>query len=265
MAENEKETCPNPASITANCKMWRVNSGEYTTDEDSAHWGAFWEPLDVYLPESARPSCCFGDSIVFYDRTGNRLLKDFVRHYNFIGAHPHLLFLEGKWREVISGRCEYRNNHWYMRWAVATNTAMAIEANAAARLAAAERENERLQAFIDALPEKIRKCGEPGPGGINITNGVPSAATDTTPNTKWRKRLLRPCERIPPTRFLDGWPPSRPQRRPGNEINPFHSRRSPPTARQQESIRTQGRRSTADGRCERQERAVDGCRRVGGI
>jgi hypothetical protein len=174
MAENEKETCPNPASITANCKMWRVNSGEYTTDEDSAHWGAFWEPLDVYLPESARPSCCFGDSIVFYDRTGNRLLKDFVRHYNFIGAHPHLLFLEGKWREVISGRCEYRNNHWYMRWAVATNTAMAIEANAAARLAAAERENERLQAFIDALPEKIRKCGEPGPGGINITNGVPS-------------------------------------------------------------------------------------------
>jgi hypothetical protein len=43
-----------------------------------------------------------------------------------------------------------------------------------ARLSAAERENERLQTFIDALPEKIRKCGEPGPGGINITNGVPS-------------------------------------------------------------------------------------------
>jgi hypothetical protein len=42
------------------------------------------------------------------------------------------------------------------------------------RLSAAERENERLQTFIDALPEKIRKCGEPGPGGINITNGVPS-------------------------------------------------------------------------------------------
>jgi hypothetical protein len=43
-----------------------------------------------------------------------------------------------------------------------------------ASLVAAEREVERLREFIDGLPEKIRKSGEPGSGGIDITGGIPS-------------------------------------------------------------------------------------------
>lgn len=115
---------PQAASISACCKLWYVNSGEYTQDEDSQYWGAFWEPLKIDLPdpESARPSCCYGNHIVFYDRSGNKLLKDYVTTYDFIGLHPHLLYLEGKWREVVNGRVENRDGQWYMRWGVATNT-----------------------------------------------------------------------------------------------------------------------------------------------
>lgn len=122
---------PVPASIGAACKLWYVHSGEYTQDPES-HWGVFWEPLQVDLPATARPSCCYGDHVVFYDRSGNKLLKDYVRHYDFIGAHPHVLHLAGAWREVVNGRVEYRNGHWYMRWGVATNTRFARLLNAAA-------------------------------------------------------------------------------------------------------------------------------------
>ena len=66
-----------PASINAAFKCWWVNSGEFEQDPDAAHWGVFWEPLDVDLPETAKPSCCYNDCIVFYDKTGNKLLKDF--------------------------------------------------------------------------------------------------------------------------------------------------------------------------------------------
>jgi len=114
---------PKPASVSAAFKCWYVNSGEYTPDERSQHWGVFWEPLHVDLPESARPSCCYSNSIVFYDRTGNnKLLKDFVKHSGFLAPHPHLLHLDGKWREVFNGRVEYRGGHWHMRWGVSTNT-----------------------------------------------------------------------------------------------------------------------------------------------
>lgn len=121
-----------PASINAAFKCWWVNSGEFEQDPDAEHWGVFWEPLDVNLPESAKPSCCYTDSIVFYDRTGNKLLKDFVSHYGFNGAHPHLLNLKGRWREVVSGRVEYRAGlGWYMRWSVVTNSRFAMMLNAA--------------------------------------------------------------------------------------------------------------------------------------
>jgi hypothetical protein len=42
------------------------------------------------------------------------------------------------------------------------------------RLAAAEARVKELEAFIAELPDKIRRSGEPGPGGINITDGIPS-------------------------------------------------------------------------------------------
>lgn len=114
---------PTPASINAMFKCWHVNSGEYEPDADpQSKWGAFWEPLKVDLPDTAKPSCCYSDCIAFYDRSGNRLLRDFVRHYQFMGVHPHLLWLDGMWREVVNGRVEYRDGHWYMRWGVATNT-----------------------------------------------------------------------------------------------------------------------------------------------
>lgn len=126
----EQPSEPIAASINAACKLWHVNSGEYEQDEGSEHWGVFWEPLQVDLPESAKPSCFHGGGIVFYDRTGNKLLCDYVRHYEFMGASPHLLQLAGKWREVVNGRCEYRNGHWFMRWGVATNTRFALMMNA---------------------------------------------------------------------------------------------------------------------------------------
>ena len=119
-----------PASISAEFKCWRVNTGAYTPDEKYENWGVFWEPLQVDLPESAKPSCCYGNSIVFYDRTGNKLLCDYVRHYEFMGPHPHLLWLDGKWREVVNGRCEYRDGQWFMRWGVAVNTRYAEILNA---------------------------------------------------------------------------------------------------------------------------------------
>jgi hypothetical protein len=122
MQENAE---PKPASVSAAFKCWCVNSGEYTPDEHSEHWGVFWEPLQVDLPETARPACCYTDSIIFYDRTGNKLLKDHVRHFGFIEPFPNLLHVAGKWREVFNGRVEYRDGRWYMRWGVATNARFA--------------------------------------------------------------------------------------------------------------------------------------------
>lgn len=115
-----------PTSVNAACKLWFVINGHYEPDPDpGSHWGVFWEPLDVKLGPDARPSCCYGDCIRFYDRSGN--IADLVRHHSFIALHPHLVMLAWKWREVIGGRCEYHalSKRWCMRWAVATNTRFA--------------------------------------------------------------------------------------------------------------------------------------------
>jgi len=121
-----------PASINAAFKCWWVNSGEFEQDPEAEHWGVFWEPLDVKLPDTAKPSCGMLNEIRFYDRTGNQLLEESVRHYDFIGPHPHLLHLKGRWREVISGRVERREGKgWYMRWSVVTNSRFAMMLNAA--------------------------------------------------------------------------------------------------------------------------------------
>lgn len=119
-----------PASINAECKLWRVNSGTYEPEPESKHWGTFWEPLNVRLGPDARPYCCLGDSIQFFDRSGNKVLSDMVQHYAFMGLHPHLLYLNGMWREVLGGRCEYRDGQWCMRWNVSTATKWAVRLNA---------------------------------------------------------------------------------------------------------------------------------------
>ena len=111
-----------PASLNAACKLWHVTSGVFEEDGGGSFWGKFWEPLRVDLPESARPTCCLSNSIVFYDRTGNKLLKDHVRHLEVMSDHPHLLLLDGLWREVLSGRVEFRDGQWFMCWLVAWNT-----------------------------------------------------------------------------------------------------------------------------------------------
>lgn len=120
---------PQPASINAAAKLWTVLSGEFEPDADSEHWGVFWEPLHVHLGPDAKPHCCYDRHIAFYDRTGNKLLADLVQHYAFMACHPNLLFLAGKWREVVGGRCEHRNGQWHMRWSVTTNTHWAMKLN----------------------------------------------------------------------------------------------------------------------------------------
>lgn len=115
-------TDPIPASITAQAKLWRVDSGEHEIIPDSLSWSIIWQPLDVRLGPDAKPSCFLGDKIVFYDRSGNKLLHDLVQHYDFMGLHPHLLFVAGKWREVVGGRCEYHKGSWAMRWSLSTGT-----------------------------------------------------------------------------------------------------------------------------------------------
>ena len=121
-----------PASITAAAKLWTVNSGEYEPGDGS--WGVFWEPLDVKLGPEAKPYCCYGELVAFYDQFGNRKLADLVHTYDFMSnVFPHLLFLEGKWREVVGGRCEFHGDQWCMRWSVATNTKWAEILNEAER------------------------------------------------------------------------------------------------------------------------------------
>lgn len=110
------------ASINAAFRCWYVNSGTYEQDPDRPSWGVFWEPLDVACGPAARPHCCYTNQIAFYDKTGNRLIVDLVNHFEFMGGHPHLLFIHGAWREVVNGRCEYHNDQWHMRWTVSTNT-----------------------------------------------------------------------------------------------------------------------------------------------
>lgn len=153
-----------PASISAECKLWRVSSGEYEPDADpQSKWGVFWEPLDVRLGPDARPHCCYGEHIAFYDHSGNRLLADLVQHYQFRAARPHLIFLAGKWREVVSGRCEHRNGQWCMRWSVATHTRWARRLNDSDEVEALRGINESLVVRVAAQSELLTRRAEKSP------------------------------------------------------------------------------------------------------
>lgn len=120
---------PVPASINAAAKLWVVNSGTFEPEPDRPSWGVFWEPLSVRLGPDAKPHCCYTQHVAFYDRSGNKLLADLVQCYAFMGLHPHLLLLAGKWREVVGGRVEFHAGQWHMRWQVASNTKWARKLN----------------------------------------------------------------------------------------------------------------------------------------
>ena len=109
------------ASLNAAFKCWYVNSGTFVPCEDSPYWGWFYEPLRVGLGEDVRVSCSLGGLVVFHNKTGNKCLAE-TRHYDFMTSYKNLLWLDGLWRQVMSGQVIFEHGEWSMRWNVATNT-----------------------------------------------------------------------------------------------------------------------------------------------
>jgi hypothetical protein len=99
------------------CKLFaQLYFCEAEWEPDGANCVHIWEPLDVDLPEDAKPHCCLVNEIQFWDKTGNKnLLAHNARHHDIAGC---IVYLHGTstWWKVASGTCVYRNGRWYMRW-----------------------------------------------------------------------------------------------------------------------------------------------------
>ena len=116
-----------PMSCQALVKAWYC---EAAFTRDGAHFVHVWEPLDVDLPETARPYCYGAGEIDFYDKTGNTVLWRRVRHHQFCGGKDVLLLSDGRFYEVYSGQVLFREGRWFMRWWCGDNTRAARMLNA---------------------------------------------------------------------------------------------------------------------------------------
>lgn len=89
-----------------------------------------WEPLDAKeAPHDAKVFCHGLGEITFYDRTGNGIKEQNVRHTQLDGDTA--LCVGGVWHQIASGRAMYRKGiGWCMRWLAYRNTRLARMLNA---------------------------------------------------------------------------------------------------------------------------------------
>lgn len=117
---------------------WQVESRP-ELELDGAHHAYLWEQLDVTMPGTAAPYCCYANTVIFYrDRVGHDEIGR-CTHADLNTPSPTLLFLNGRWWEAIGGQVVQRDGSWWMKHRLADNTRMAREANLGREL---ERRNQ---------------------------------------------------------------------------------------------------------------------------
>ncbi len=111
--------------------MW---TNEFEAESDGSHGAKFFEPLAVDAPPSARPHCCYLDTVIFYkqpyesnEKGGYADFGQVETQWNLLGqrwtdadlgwrALAPLVQHEGHVFELTGGRVIRRNEKWWMEW-----------------------------------------------------------------------------------------------------------------------------------------------------
>jgi hypothetical protein len=109
--------------------MWAVETPSVDFELAGPHRAELWEPLDVSIPLSAQPYCCYLNTVIFYrEKVGYDEIAR-VQHADFNTPSATLLFVGGQWWSTGPGTVVQRQGRWCIRWTLSDNTRDAIEAN----------------------------------------------------------------------------------------------------------------------------------------
>lgn len=89
---------------------FNIDNYEISPHPETRNWVYVWEPLNVDIPESAHPYCCYEDDSHKVELGRNRHT---ITH-SFKGET--LLFYGDCHFFLMSGKVMWHNNAWYMRW-----------------------------------------------------------------------------------------------------------------------------------------------------
>ena len=106
---------------------FNIDNYEVSPHPKTKNWVYVWEPLDADVPESAKPYCCYGSTVIFYaddehkielGRTEHKITHSFRGDTNLIYRESHFF--------LMSGQVVWHNNKWFMEW-TATKPSATLE------------------------------------------------------------------------------------------------------------------------------------------
>lgn len=82
--------------------------------EENGKWITIFDPIRTTAPASARPFCCLGHVVIFYDASNQEL--DRGRYHDLNTGSSMLLRIDGQLWEIVSGRVRWERGGWCMGW-----------------------------------------------------------------------------------------------------------------------------------------------------
>lgn len=95
-------------------------------EQETKHFGYFWEPLPTTAPPDAKPYCCYISTVIFYQEYYAPEIDRVETQWNLLGERWTNLDLgwsslapfvwnDGTLYELTPGKVVYQNGQWWMR------------------------------------------------------------------------------------------------------------------------------------------------------
>src|SRR4028119_488123 len=90
---------------------------QITPHPETRNWIIVYEPLDIDLPESAYPYCCYASHVIFYKSKSDLTILGETDHKIRYTSRGNTILRHGNQQFVLmTGKVVYHNNRWQFEW-----------------------------------------------------------------------------------------------------------------------------------------------------
>jgi hypothetical protein len=94
-----------------------ISSLQVTPHPETRNWIIVYEALDVDLPESAYPHCCYLNHVIFYKSKEDLTVLAETDHKIRYSLHGNTILRHGNQQFILmTGKIVYYNNQWHCQW-----------------------------------------------------------------------------------------------------------------------------------------------------
>lgn len=166
-----------------------ISDYEVAPHPETRSWVYVWEPLNVDVPQSAHPYCCYANMVIFYEDDLHRVELGSTRHtitHSFKGET--LLLYGSRHFFLMSGKVVWHNNAWYMRWTAHKSSAFLEEENDERKGYWCQGECVFIRANAPTTACELYRS-KLSKGSIGVTSHMPDSIRNRTVNEKLQRLM----------------------------------------------------------------------------